>query len=80
MSNLKRCIELVAGLKTHGSLDADFVALASAANEELERLQQIERAAINIQERLDNHFGGGEHSDDWEEQAELRAALNGEQA
>jgi CO/xanthine dehydrogenase FAD-binding subunit len=38
MNNLKRCIELVAGLKTDGSLDADFVALAGAANEELERL------------------------------------------
>jgi hypothetical protein len=43
MNNIKRCIELVAGLKTGGSLDADFVALAGAANKELERLGRIEQ-------------------------------------
>jgi hypothetical protein len=50
MENLKRCIELVAGLKTHGSLDPDFVALATAAQAELDnletelaRLQRIEK-------------------------------------
>ena len=44
------------------------------ARAELEQLRKIKQAAINLQSRLDDHFGG---TYDWKEQAELRAALKG---
>ena len=39
------------------------------------RLRLVESAAKKLQSRLDEHFGG---TDDWKEQAELRAALKGD--
>jgi hypothetical protein len=48
---------------------------AIKAAEDYARLQRIEQAAINLQSRLDEHFGG---TGDWKEQAELRAALKGD--
>ena len=59
----------------------DVLTLREAAAELAElqadnaRLRLVESAAKKLQSRLDEHFGG---TDDWKEQAELRAALKGE--
>jgi hypothetical protein len=59
----------VGQIDQHASLDIQEI------SDELERLRKIEQAAINLQSRLDDHFGG---TYDWKEQAELRSALDTE--
>jgi hypothetical protein len=47
----------------------------AALTAERDVLLRIKEAAINLQSRLDEHFGGFVDESDWKEQAELRAAL-----
>jgi hypothetical protein len=73
-NDLERC---VLRADTEGYCNEAYNAAAELAALTAERdvLLRIKEAAINLQSRLDEHFGGFVDESDWKEQAELRAAL-----